>query len=143
MTNQSMRNPQFRPCHVWILCLVLSFLSGTSVNGQQDNEVDRFAKAYRAAQTEFERRAVCLEAIDEGVIAVGRSVAVVDAIFGTSYAKKRRPPRRELETGTVEFHPLPPPPRNDVQAAYVGWYFGFDFDSAGQLADYSLSNVHK
>src|ERR1700747_2837990 len=100
MMNQSMMNPRFRVGHVWILCLVLSFLSGTTVRAAQ---VDRFAKAYRAARTEIERRAVCLEAIDAGVIAVGRSVAVVDAIFGTSYAKKRRPPRHELETGIVEF----------------------------------------
>jgi hypothetical protein len=139
-----MMNPRSKPGHVWILCLVLSFLHGTSVRGQQpDKEIDRLAKAYRAASTEFERRAVCLEAIDAGVIAVGRSLAVVDAIFGTSYAKKRRPPRHELETGVVDFHPLPPPTRNDVQAAHVGWYFGFSFDSAGQLADYSLSNVQK
>lgn len=139
-----MMNLRSGPGHVWILGLVLSFLHGTSVRGQQpDKEIDRLAKAYRAARTEFERRAVCIEAIDAGVIAVGRPVAVVDAIFGTSYAKKRRPPLHELETGTVEFHPLPPPPRNDIQAAFVGWYFGFSFNSAGQLEDYSLSNVHK
>jgi len=139
-----MTNPRSRTGHVWILCLVLSFMNGTSARGQQpDKEIDRLAKAYHAARTEFERRAVCLEAIDTGVIAVGRPLAVVDAIFGTSYVKKRRPPLHELETGIVEFHPLPPPPRNDVQAAHVGWYFGFSFDSAGRLADYSLSNIHK
>jgi hypothetical protein len=137
-----MMNPRCRVGHVLILCLVLSFLCGASVRAAQpDREIDRFAKAYRAAQTEFERRAVCIEAIDAGVIAVGSPVAVVDAIFGTSYVKKRRPRLHELETGTVDFHPLPPPPRDDIQAGHVGWYFGFSFDSAGKLANYSLSNV--
>lgn len=139
-----MMNACFRIGHLGTLCLVLSFLHGTSVSGAQpDKEIDRLAEAYRAARTEFGRRAVCLEGIDAGVIAVGRPVDVVDAIFGTSYAKKRRPPLHELETGTVEFHPLPPSPRNDVQAAFVGWYFGFSFNSSGQLENYSLSNVHK
>jgi len=140
-----MMNSRFRLGHVWTLCFVLIFLNGTSAQRPKpdDKEIDRLAKAYRAAHTEFERRAVCIEAIDTGVIAVGRPVAVVDAIFDTSYVKQRRPPLHELENGIVEFHPLPPPPRNDVQAAHIGWYFGFSFDHAGTLEDYSLSNVHK
>jgi len=52
-------------------------MNGTCARGQQpDKEIDRLAKAYHAARTEFERRAVCLEAIDTGVIAVGRPLAV-------------------------------------------------------------------
>lgn len=138
-----MTNPRFRVGHVWILCLMLGFLYGTSVKGAQpDKEVDRFAKAYRAAPTEVERRAVCLDAIDAGVIARGRSVAVVDAIFGTTYAK-RLPRGSELETGVVDFHPLPAPPSDTLAAAHIGWYFGFKFDSTGRLQDYSLSNLHK
>jgi hypothetical protein len=124
---------------------VLSFLNGTSARGTQpnDKEIDQLAKAYRAAHTEFERRAVCIEAIDARVIAVGRPVAVVDAIFGTTYAKKLPPPRQR-ETGVVDFYqPQPSSPRNDVQVPFVGWYFGFSFGSGGHLEDYSLSNVHK
>jgi hypothetical protein len=138
-----MMNPRFRVGHVWRLCLVLGFLYGTSVRAAQpDKEIDRLAKAYRAARTEFERRAVCLDAIDSGVIAQDRSVAVVDAIFGTTYASKL-PRGSELEKGVVHFHPQPPSPRNDVQVPYVGWYFAFKFDSAGRLQDYHLSNLHK
>jgi hypothetical protein len=141
-----MMNPQFRLGHVWILCLVLSFLCGTSVRGAQpDKEIDRLANAYRAARTEFERRAVCLDAIDAGVIAEGRSVAVVDAIFGTTYARKLPRVGAGLEAGFVDFHPLPPPPSTGrhIQAAHVGWYFAFKFDSTGKLQDYCLSNLQK
>ena len=69
-------------------------------------------------------------------------MAVVDAIFGTTYARKL-PRGAELEKGVVHFHPLPPSPRNDVQVPYVGWYFAFKFDSSGALQDYHLSNLHK
>ena len=138
-----MMNLRFTIGHIWILCLVMGSLCGTSVKGAQpDRGVDRLAKAYRAARTEFERRAVCLDAIDAGVIADGSSVAVVDAIFGTTYAR-RLPRGRELGDGIVRFHPLPPPPSDKIQAAEVGWYFVFKFDSTGRLQNYYLSNLHK
>ena len=139
-----MMNPRFRLRDVWMLCLVLSFLCGTSVRGAQpDKEIDRLAKAYRAARTDFERRAVCLDAIDSGVVARGRSVAVVDAIFGTAYSREL-PPGIELEAGVVDFHPLPPSHGDrSVQVAHIGWYLAFKFDSAGKLQDYFLSNLHK
>jgi hypothetical protein len=141
-----MMNPRFRVGYVWTLCLVLSFLCGTSAMGAQpDKEIDRLAKAYRAARTEFERRAVCLDAIDGGVIAEGRSVTVVDAIFGTTYATKLPRVGAGLDAGVVRFHPLPPPPSSGrhIQAATTGWFFVFEFDSAGKVENYYLSNLHK
>lgn len=137
-----MTSPRFRVGYVSILFLVLGFLYGTGLTkAQPDKEIDRLAKAYRAAKTEFERRAVCLDAIDTGVIADRRSVAVVDAIFGTTYTKKL-PRRRELEWGFVDFHPLPPPPPG-IQAGGIGWYLAFKYNSAGQLEDYFLTNRQK
>jgi hypothetical protein len=139
-----MTNPRFRIGHVWILCLILSLLYGVSLRGAQpDKEIDRLAKSYRAARTEFERRAVCLEAIDAGVVARGRSVGVVDAVFGTTWARKLPPAGRELEWGVVDFHTLPPLPNNAMSAAHIGWYLAFEFDSTGRLQNYYLSNLHK
>lgn len=138
-----MMNPRFRLGHVWVYCLVLSFLYGTGMRGAQpDKGIDRLAKAYRAARTEFERRAVCLDAIDAGVIARDRSVAVVDAIFGTTYAKKL-PRGIELEKGVVDFHPPLLSGSDRVASAYVGWYLAFEYDSAGMLQNYYLTNTHK
>lgn len=138
-----MKNPRFRAGHIWMLCLVLGFLYGTSARGAEpDKEIDRFAKAYQAARTEFERRAVCLDAIDAGVIADDSSVAVIDAIFGTTSARNL-PRGRALADGIVRFHPLPPPPSNKIQAEEVGWYFVFQFDSGGRVRNYYLSNLHK
>lgn len=138
-----MRILGFRLGRIWILCLPLSLLYVTGVNGAQpDKEVDRLAKAYRAAQTELERRTVCLEVIDAGVVAQGRSVTVIDAIFGTTYAKKL-PHGSDLETGVVDFYPPRLSGSNAVASAHVGWYFAFKFDSTGSLQNYYLSNLHK
>lgn len=138
-----MMNPRFKVSHFWILCLVLGFLHVASVRAAQpDKEIDRLAKAYRAAQTEFERRAVCLDAIDKGVIADLRPVAVVDAIFGTAYASKL-PRGNELGTGVVDFHPPLLSGSDRSASGYIGWYLAFKFDSTGKLQNYYLSNVHK
>jgi hypothetical protein len=116
----------------------------SSVRGTQpDKEIERLAKAYRAARTEFERRAVCLDAIDAGVVARGHSVAVIDTVFGTTWARKVPPAGAELEWGVVKFHPLPPPPSDKFAAASIGWYLAFQFDSTGTIQNYYLSNVHK
>ena len=138
-----MMNARFRVGHVWILCIVLGFLCDTSVKGAQpDKEIDRLAKAYRAARTESERRAICLDVIDAGVIARGHSVAVVDAIFGTNYAGKL-PPGSELAAGVVDFHPPLLSGSDRVSSGSIGWYLAFKFDSAGRLENYYLSNLHK
>ena len=60
-------------------------------------------------------------------------MAVVDAIFGTTYAKKLPRVGAGLDAGFVDFHPFPPPPSSGrhIQAAHVGWYLAFKFDSTG------------
>jgi hypothetical protein len=119
------------------------FRSTSVGQAQPDKEIDRLAKAYRAAQTESERRAVCLEAIDKGVVARGRSVAIVDAIFGTDYAKQL-PHAKELHPGIVYFYKTDPlSNRDDVLVPFIGWYFAFNYDSAGRLENYHLTNLHK
>lgn len=139
-----MTAPRFSLGHVWMGCLTLALLYGTSVMAAQpDREVDRFAKAYRAARTDSERRAVCLEAIDAGVVARDHSVADVDAIFGTTYATKLPRKGSGLEVGVVDFHPTPRSGSNAVASGNSGWYLTFEFDSDGRLQNYYLSNLHK
>ena len=131
--------------HLWIVSVVFSLLAGAwALGAQQDkeNEINRLAKSYRAARTEFDRRAVCLDAIDAGIIARGRPVGVVDRIFGTNYAKDL-PPGSELEIGGVYFRTQLPSTTDTAQVARVGWYLSFKFDSKGALQDYYLSNLHK
>jgi len=138
-----MMNPWFRLGHLCFVCLLLGLFYGAGMREAKPTEqIDRLAKTYRVARTEFERRAVCLDAIDAGVIARGRSVAVVDAVFGTSYVRQL-PTGGGLEVGVVDFHPLPPPPSDSAAAAHIGWYLAFEFDSTGKLQNYYISNIHK
>ncbi len=139
-----MMKGRFRLGHVWLLCVVLSLLCAESARPEQQGiNIDRLARAYREARTDLDRRTVCLEAIDAGLVARGHSVAVVDAVFGTTYAKRLPPPGSELEWGTVDFHPLPPPPSDAMAAGHIGWYLALEFDSSGAVQNYYLSDVHK
>ena len=139
-----MMKARFRLGHAWLLCVALSLLCLERARPeQQDINVDRLARAYQQAQTDLDRRTVCLEAIDAGLVARGHSVAVVDAVFGTTYAKKLPRAGGELEWGVVEFHPMPPPPSDAMAAVHIGWFLAFQFDSTGEVQNYYLSNVHK
>ena len=139
-----MMKARFRLGHVWLLCIVLGHLRAESARPEQlDTNIDRLARAYREARTDIDRRTICLEALDGGLVARGRSVTVVDAVFGTAYAKKLPHTGRELEWGTVDFHPLPPPPSDAMAAGHIGWYLALEFDSNGAVQNYYLSNVHK
>jgi hypothetical protein len=137
-------NRRFSGGRIWILFAALGLLCCQVETGAQaDKDIERFATAYRAARTQIERRAVCLAAIDAGVVARDRSVVAIDAVFGTSYARKLPPAGGDLESGVVEFQPLPPPPSNAFAAAHLGWYLAFQFDSAGKVQNYYITNVHK
>jgi hypothetical protein len=128
---------------IGLFCIVIGPLLAEGAGlKQQDTNIGRFAREYREARTELQRRAVCLEAIDAGQIARGNSVAIVDAVFGTTCAKKL-PTGREPEWGVVEFHPLPLLPGDAMSAAHAGWYLAVEFDSSGAVQNYYLSNVHR
>src|SRR5262249_57624859 len=51
--------------------------------GEQKTAVPELRRLYDAAKSEYERRAVCLRAIDERTIYRGGEVSTVDAILGT------------------------------------------------------------
>jgi hypothetical protein len=139
-----MMKARFKLGHVWLLCIVLSLVCAESARPEpQDININRLARAYREARTDLERRTVCLEAIDAGLVARGHSVAVIDAVFGTTYAKKLPPTGSKVEWGVVEFHPLPSPPSDATSAAHMGWFLAFEFDSSGAVQNYYLSNLHK
>lgn len=108
--------------------------------------VAELARLYQAAQTEQERRAVCLRAIDEGRISAGSPVATFDQTFGTHFAVKL-PTEGTVAKDLILFATQPKlPSRSDgrVEAiADVGSYFAFDYDHQGNVQYYFLSNLHK
>jgi len=111
------------------------------------NSIEELQRLYRSAGSEQERRAVCLRAIDEGVIYRDGPVSNVDQIFGTHFASEL-PAEGQVTKGM----PIPfatqvsPTPRSDGRAEavpYVGSYLAVDYDHAGKIRYYYLSNLHK
>jgi hypothetical protein len=125
---------------------------GYTSGAKSPNERERvsgaeFRKLYEAANSEHERRAVCLRAIDDGLIRQGGSLSVIDEIFSTQFVSKLPNGNEAISKEVILFAPqFVPPPRPDGRAAgvdYVGWYLAFDYDQNGVIQNYYLTNLHK
>lgn len=106
-------------------------------------DVTRFALQYQAASTEVQRRAVCIDAIDKGLIHQGMSIEVIDQIFGTNLQSKKPKRLGEYEWGVIPFRELQATPPPGVSAGRTGWFLAVSFDKGGQVEQYYLTNVHK
>jgi hypothetical protein len=104
--------------------------------------VEQLKRRYDIAKTEFERRDVCLQAIDQGVIYRGGPVSAVDAIFGTHFASKL-PEAGESNYGSVDFIPFVASPDNSTAAGHFGWYLFVEYSTSGKIVNYYLTNLHK
>lgn len=107
------------------------------------NFVEELAAKYKHATSEKERMSICIEAIDRGLISVGSSVKVFDAIFGTKLVDQIPAPGEPIELGGVYFAEQPKIVSNEVQTPAVGWYCQIEFDQTGAIHRYHLSNIHK
>lgn len=122
----------------------------SDAKGQNEGEKvsgTELRKLYEAANSEHEHRAVCLRAIDEGLIRHGGPVSIIDEIFGTHFASELPNGNEVISNDLILFASQPsPPPRSDGRAAgmdYVGWYMAFDYDQKGDIQNYYLTNLHK
>lgn len=124
-------------------------------NAHKQLSMTEFRQAYSAAKTESARRDIFLRAIDEGVIAVGKSVAVIDTIASTQFNSERPEASAEPRLDSVLFadqtmrpKPAPSPRQPDDHRprpawSYIGSYFAFEYDSNGSILKYYFSNLHK
>lgn len=101
---------------------------------------------YRTAKSESERRAIALRAIDEEAIFVGASITSVDEIFGTDFrhqlpSKEER--RRSGVVGFVADENTTEVEDNTSARGYGGWHLVVEFDHAGKLLRYYLTNLAK
>lgn len=121
--------------------------TNTDNNAGSPPAIAELRRLYQAAQSEQERRAVCLRAIDEGLIYRDGPVSNLDQIFETHFASDR-PAEGQVKKGMpVNFaDQLSPIPRSDGQSEgvpFVGSYLGVEYDHAGKIRYYYLSNLHK
>lgn len=126
---------------IFALFLTFGITHLDSADSVPDRKIELFAKAYQAEKSPFKKRSMCIEAIDEGLIARNVSVSVIDRMFGTHFAKDRVDPDGK-GMGAVHFSPQPHQDGYN-QIAPEGWYLGVTWEKDGAILDYSISNTHK
>jgi hypothetical protein len=102
---------------------------------QQPIPITELKQLYESARTEDERRAVCLRAIDEGVIATLKEVATIDGVFGTHFAQDL--PSRKERTRKVGINFASP---NSAPES-LGWRLVVEYFHDGSISNYYLTNV--
>jgi hypothetical protein len=109
--------------------------------------VAELARLYKAANSEYERRAVCLRAIDEGLIRLGGHVSSIDEIFGTHFSSNLQKGNGAIAKDIILFatqiSPTPAPGGRPVGVDYVGWYMAVEYNDKGDIQNYYLTNLHK
>ena len=109
---------------------------------KQKVSIEELKRLYDSAKTEYERRDVCLRAIDQGTIYRDGPVSALDTIFGTHFASKL-PRAGESNYGSVQFVPFVPSPDNSKAAGNVGWRLSVEYSTTGKIVNYYLTNLHK
>jgi hypothetical protein len=113
-----------------------------NVMGGETNLIKRFKSDYEAAKTENERRAICLEAIDQKAIARGLPLANVKEIFGQDFSEDIGKDTDGFSYGIVNFSkPIKGGP--DSAEFFVGWYMVVYYSKSGYIYKYHLTNLHK
>jgi hypothetical protein len=122
-------------------------LASPSQTQSQKKSASDWATLYRSSKTEEERRATCLQAIDQGAFYRASPVSTVDEIFGTKFASNLPGKQDSHQAGVVYFAEQPPARKTSdgsvQQNAYVGWYLVVEYDDTGTIRNYYLSNLHK
>jgi hypothetical protein len=127
-----------------LICIFILISSLPLVaDNSSDKRVSELHRKYAKASTPEERRAICIEAIDLGIIDQDVHVSVLDQIFGSELSKRIPHKAQDLKWGAIHFSPQEEQRGRPIQIPYVGWYLAVQFDSRGQIDDYYLSNLHK
>jgi hypothetical protein len=123
-----------------ITCISVCMLAMAS----SDDDINDFAKRYAHAKSELEKRTVCIEAIDKGVVARGISIRNVKLLFGPDLTEKVGVDQDGASYGIVDFiRPKKAEAGKAVSDYVAGWYLVIYYDQSGLVLNYHLSNVHK
>lgn len=100
---------------------------------------------YHAAKTQQDRLLICIEAMNEGLIAKGKNVDVLREIFSEDVIPPRSfgtPKAGERELATVFFNKdeIIKNSKPNSAAALSGWYFCCWYDEAKQITKYYITN---
>lgn len=120
---------------------VSSFAAETSSEPNSET-ISRLSSRFRVAKNQYERRLVCIEAIDQGLIASGKDVQIVKEIFGTpSGFEKLRPGETSVVPVFFNVEQIMRESKPNATAALSGWYFFCKYDSEMQIVKYYVTNA--
>ena len=121
------------------------------MEGRAQGSVEDLTRLYAAAKSELERRDVCLQAIDEGVVGTSGPVHVstVDAIFGTSMASELPSRKRHSRIAVVHFSDHGSKALGAAEKIATssdngernGWFLSVEYYYDGNIAAYYLTNL--
>jgi hypothetical protein len=98
---------------------------------------------YDAAKSQYERRAVCLRAIDEGAIQTYQPVSTIDEIFGTHFASTLPTRKESVRTVSIDLSPTATGADKSHAGANGGWFLVIDYASGDIIQSYYLTNLRK
>lgn len=114
---------------------------------KETSSVEELKRLYEAAKSEHEKRAVCLKAIDEGVIHTSGTVSIIDQVFITHFASDLPGNKNKKRQAVVWFTSRAAPSPSQATAATVdnstGWFMVVDYFYDGTIDNYYLTNMHK
>jgi hypothetical protein len=128
-----------RTLRSWLL-LNIAVMVVTTANGTE--KADQFAAAYARAKTEVQKRSVCINAIDAGVVRAGAPVDVLKKIFGQDF-EDFGADSKSNRLAIVHFVPPWRSTNQMVSDVFRGWYFAVTYTPHGAVLNYHLSNVGK
>ena len=120
-------------------------ISKSTPEEKQKVSITELKRLYGSATSEFERRAICLRAIDEGVIFRTGPISSIDEIFGTKFAADL-PTKREIKRiAVIDFavETKSAPSDDTVARGHSGWFMVIEYDYNGDIQNYYLTNLHK
>lgn len=128
----------------WLVASLLSVLISNQSCSAAD-EVETYAKRYRAATTANARMLVCVDAINDGLIAQGKDIRVLAKIFFPDPDKAYfAPPLPGKASDWVVFFDIEKIKAESLphsSATLTGWYFLCYYDDDKRIIQYYLTNT--
>jgi hypothetical protein len=101
----------------------------------------KLSERYHLAKDQYERRLVCIEAIDKGLIACGRNVQILKEIFGhPPYFEKLRSGESSAAVVFFNIEQIKQDSKPAAAAALSGWYLYCKYNSKMQIVSYHVTN---
>jgi hypothetical protein len=132
------------------MLFVSAGLAAWALNSASDGAmtIGDLAARYARAASHKERLMLCVDAVDQGLIAPGMPIEHIDHMFGTRYAVTRSGERTRTGNGAVYFREVAPLAESTdtmvarPQRRQDGWRLVFQF-ADGMVTQYLFTDVNK